>query len=152
MPNLARKSYLQINTYKESCCSYLIPAPPCLLPHFSYFPAFLTQMPKCSKKTLSVQVCERENRERAPKLNWLKVTLTNGTNWSSKSFLLMRPLFFQFPLFSLIFPPHMQPVTFHLNFLLISIISINKLTKMSFFLSKPSTNFLSNNKSNEHPH
>lgn len=48
--------------------------------------------------------------------------------------------------------PHMQPVTFHVLFLLISIIFINKCAKMPFNdLSFAFSNFLSHKQPNEHP-
>ena len=67
----------------------------------------------------------------------------------------MRPLFYSFSIIFLQFPPHMQPVTFHLHFLLISIIFINKCAKIPFFLfnslANAFANFLSHKQPNEHP-
>ena len=81
--------------------------------------------------------------------------LTKSTHWSLEAFLLMRPLFFPFSIIFLNVPPHMHAMTFHLHFLLFSIICIIKCVKMSFFLSKSfaiaCANFISHNNQNEHP-
>jgi len=64
----------------------------------------------------------------------------------------MRPLFSSFSIIFLHFPPHMQPVTFHLPFLLISIIFINKCAKIPFnALAIVFSNFLSHKQPNKHP-
>jgi len=147
MSNLARKIHMKVDTYNEACCSCLIlPFPAWSFLPLAFF-SFLAPMPKCSKKNMCPRVRERENNERAPKLNWQKVT-----NWSSKAFLWMRPLFSSFSIIFLRFPPHMQLVTFHLIFLLISIIFINKCAKMPHkALAIAFANFLSHKQPNEHP-
>ena len=67
----------------------------------------------------------------------------------------MRPLFSSFSIIFLQYPPHMQPVTFHLHFLLISIIFINEIPINASCLSKAFaiafSIFLSHNKLNQHP-
>ena len=60
----------------------------------------------------------------------------------SKDFLWMRPIFSSFSIIFLHFPPHMQPVTFQLHFLLISIIFINKWTENSIFPFQSLIHFL----------
>ena len=75
--------------------------------------------------------------------------LTKGYQLILKSFFMDEASIF------LHFPPHMQPMTFHLLFLLISIIFINKCAKNAFFpfnaLSIAFVNFLSHKQQNEHP-
>ena len=64
---------------------------------------------------------ERERIERKLQ-NW-----TDQKPWTDPQIflLLMRPLFSSFSISFLHFPPHMQPMTFHLLFLLISIIFLH---------------------------
>ena len=63
----------------------------------------------------------------------------------------MRPLFSSFSIIFLHFPLHMQHMTFHLLFLLISFIFINKCAKIAFFPFNAFANFLSHKQPNEHP-
>ena len=118
------------------------------LPSCSKNPS-MQHSPRMLKETLSVQEYgrERERIEESSTKAYQKLT-----NWSSEAFLWMRPLFSSFHIIFLQFPPHRQPATFHLPFLLISIIFINKCAKISFFLSKALAiafaNFLSHNKPN----
>ena len=95
--------------------------------HFLDFPFVLQE------NSMFPRVCEREgereNNERSPKLNW-----KNVTNWLSEAFLSIKPLFSSFSIIFLQFPPHIQPMTFHLPFLLFSFIFINKCAKMPFCL------------------
>ena len=97
---------------------------------------------------------ERENNERAPKLNSPSLS-QEPANWSSEAFLLMRPLLYSFSIIFLQFPSHMQPMTFHLPFLLISIIFINECAKIPFCLLNALlisfVNFLNHKEPNEHP-
>jgi len=63
----------------------------------------------------------------------------------------MRPLFSSVSITFLHFPPNMQPMTFHLLFLLISIIFMNKCAKNAIFPFQILSHFLSHKKPNEHP-
>ena len=121
---------MQINTCKESCCSSLIPSPPCFITP-SYFLAFLAPMPKFSKNSKCLGVRERESNEIAPK------------NALTKSYpLILRRLFineasifFIFHYFPSFFCSHATcDVRFH--FLLFSIIVINKMPINASCLSK----------------
>ena len=128
---------------QENMMYLLISMASCPFPHFLCLIAPIIQvcytLQECQKKTLSPRVWEREreNNERAPKLNWQKVT-----HWSSEALLWMRPLFSSFSIIFLHFTPHMKPVTFHLLFLLISIISINKCAKNDIFPFQSLIHFL----------
>ena len=133
MPNLARKVHMKIDTSKEYCRSCLI----LLFLTYSFLPlaffCFLDPTPKFSKKILSFQEWEIEReRERIMRElhNWTKKRLETDLQ---KPFLSIIPLFSSFLIIFLQFLPHMQPMTFHLPFLLISIIFINKCAKNSTF-------------------
>jgi len=108
----------------------LLHFPPLHFPYWSKIQS-LTHPPRLlQEKSKCPKVWEGENRERASKLNWKEKQVSE---------LILRSIlineastFFIFHYFS----PHMQHVTFHLPFLLISIIFINKCAKIPFFISK----------------
>ena len=86
----------------------------------------------------------REINERAPKCTAKKVPTDSQKPFYRRGFYFLH------------FPPHMQPVTFYLPFLLIFTILINKCVKNTFFffndLAIAFANFLIYNKPCEHPH
>ena len=164
MPKIVRKTYMQLGTYNQNPLQLLIPMSSC---DFMLFLCLFLQISKYATLSKSAprklseyprvwerereRERERENNGKTPKLHWAK-----AMNWSSQAFLLMRPLFSSFSVIFLHFPPHMKPVTFHLPFLLISIIFINKCAKNTFCLFNASAsafaNFHSHNKPCEYSH
>ena len=129
MSKLARKSYMQPCTCKKNSLQLLVPLSSC------DFLLFLFLAPRikvchthqeCCNKNLSLQEYERERENNESS----KTKLTKGYQMILRSlFMNEASILFIFHYF----PPHMQLVTFHLLFLLISIILINKYAKNSIF-------------------